>query len=77
MQRWFDMQNEGMNFEFKSLKGMEKAFDYSIANNLEFIDNDYLFDTFEIEERNAHIKQIIKFQKLKLNNNENFKHQNI
>ena len=64
MQRWFDMQNEGMNFEFKSLKGMEKAFDYSIANNLEFIDNDYLFDNFEREERNAHIKQIIKFQKL-------------
>ena len=65
MQRWFDMQSEGMNFEFKSLKGMEKAFDYSIEHNLEFIDNGYLFSANITEkERTIHIKAIKKLQSI-------------
>lgn len=65
MQSWYDSQSEGMNFEFKSLKGMEMAFDYSIENNLEFIDNDYFFNIDITEkERTKHIKAINKFQKL-------------
>ena len=63
MQRWYDMQSEYMNFAFKSLKGMEKAFDYSIEHDLEFIDDDYLFsDNFTESERVKHIKSILKFQ---------------
>jgi hypothetical protein len=65
MQRWYDMQSEGMNFNFKSIKGMEKAFDYSIENNLEFIDNDFLFSAdFTDNERAKHIKNILKFQSI-------------
>ena len=65
MQRWYDMQSEGMNFNFNSLKGMEKAFDYSIKNHLEFIDNDYLFSAItDDNERAKHITQINKFQRL-------------
>jgi hypothetical protein len=65
MQRWFDMQDEGMNFKFKSVKGMEDAFDYSVENNLEFIDEDYLFSAdFTDNERAKHIKNILKFQSI-------------
>lgn len=65
MQSWYDSQSEGMNFEFKSLKGMEMAFDYSIENNLEFIDNDYFFNIDMTEkEKINHIKAINKFQQL-------------
>jgi uncharacterized lipoprotein YehR (DUF1307 family) len=64
MQRWFDLQSEGMNFAFNSLQGMEKAFDYAKENNLEFIDNDYFYniDISELEKA-KHIKAINKFQK--------------
>jgi hypothetical protein len=65
MQRWFDMQSEGMNFKFNSLKGMEEAFDYAKENYLEFIDDDYFcnIDMTEKEKTN-HIKAINKFQKI-------------
>jgi hypothetical protein len=65
MHNWYDMQCEHMNFEFKSLKGMEKAFDYAANNNLSFIDNDYLYNEIENnEEREKHILNIKKFQNI-------------
>jgi hypothetical protein len=65
MKQWFDMQSEYMNFGFKSLKGMEQAFDYSIKHGLEFIDNDY-FNTIDMpqSEKNKHIKAINKLQNI-------------
>jgi hypothetical protein len=65
MHSWYDMQSESMNYQFKSIKGMEMAFDYAIKNNLEFIDNDYLISgIFSNDEIKTHIQKIKKFQNL-------------
>jgi|688.fasta_scaffold806239_2 hypothetical protein len=62
---WAEWQNEGVNQQFKSIKGLEMAFDYAQKNNLEFIDNDYLYYEVEEEERKKHIDNINKFMKIK------------
>lgn len=61
MQRWFDMQCEYFNDQFKTLKQMEQVFDYSTNNNLEFMDNDYLFSgEITEEEKNKALKFLKK-----------------
>lgn len=45
MVNWLDNQSELLNSCFNSIKGLEKAYDYAIDNNLEFIDNDYTCST--------------------------------
>lgn len=64
MTEWYNNQSEYSNYAFNSLKGLERAYDYARASNLEFIDNDYLFDNFEGAELEKHLKAINKFQKL-------------
>ena len=64
MVNWLDNQSELLNSCFNSIKGLEKAYDYAIDNNLEFIDNDYLYSNFEGKELELHIKEISKLQKL-------------
>ncbi len=58
---FFNEQMESENSSFKSIKGLEKAYDYAMANNLEYIDYDYLY---EPTEELKHLKAISKFQKL-------------
>ena len=59
MQLWFDLQSEYFNDQFKSIKQLEKIFDYSRKNNLEFMDNDYLYsDNVTEEEREGALKFI-------------------
>jgi hypothetical protein len=62
---WANWQSEAINYEFKSIKGIEKAYNYAQKNNLEFIDNDYLYSQVEEDERQAHIDNINKFMKIK------------
>jgi hypothetical protein len=62
---WADWQSEAINYEFKSIKGIEKAYNYAQKNNLEFIDNDYLYNECEEEERQAHIDNLNKFMQIK------------
>jgi hypothetical protein len=62
---WMNWQCEYINYEFKSIKGIEKAYDYAQKNNLEFIDNDYLYNECEEEERKKHINNINKFMQIK------------
>ena len=62
---WADWQCEYINYEFKSIKGIEKAYDYAQKNNLEFIDNDYLYNEVEEEERKKHIDNLNKFMQIK------------
>jgi hypothetical protein len=61
---WCNWQNEYINQNFKSIKGIEQAFNYAREHDLEFIDNDYLLDNFEGKELETHLKAIKKFQKL-------------
>jgi hypothetical protein len=65
MANWASWQSEAINYEFKSIKGIEKAYDYAQKNNLEFIDNDYLYNEVEEEERKKHIDNINIFMKIK------------
>jgi len=65
VKNWADWQNEYINEKFQSIKGLEKAFDYAQANNLEFIDSDYLHSVCEESERQIHIDNINKFFKIK------------
>lgn len=64
IQRWCDWQNEYINEKFKSVKGIEKAFDYAQKNNLEFIDDEYLWAECTEDERTIHINNIKKFQNI-------------
>lgn len=35
---WINYQNEHFNERFKSISDIEKAYDYCVTNNLEFLD---------------------------------------
>jgi hypothetical protein len=61
---WANAQSESINLQFKSIKGIEQAYDYANKHNLVFIDNDYLWNECTEEERPEHIKQINKFLKI-------------
>ncbi len=61
---WANSQSEYVNEKFKTIKGLEKAFDYATANNLEFIDDDYLLDNCTEEEIKKHEYQLNKFTQL-------------
>lgn len=65
MANWASWQSEAINYEFKSIKGIEKAYNYAKKHNLEFIDNDYLYNECEEEDREKHIDNINKFMKIK------------
>lgn len=55
MQRWFDMHDEHFNDQFNTVKQLEQLFDYSIKNNLDFMDEVYLFsnEIMAIERKKA------------------------
>ena len=36
---WSNYQNEGFNERFKSISDIEKAFDYCLENDIEFLDD--------------------------------------
>jgi len=44
---WSNYQNEGFNFKFKSISDIEKAFDYCVENDIEFLDDLSFFDREE------------------------------
>lgn len=63
---WADYQNESTDEQFKSIKGIELAYDYCKANNLEFLDDEYLNGLLLSDEINGtefrtHIKNRRKF----------------
>ena len=62
---WYDFQSEYINEQFKSIKGLEMAYDYAQKNDLEFIDDDYIYSEVEEGERPKHIQNINKFKKIK------------
>jgi uncharacterized lipoprotein YehR (DUF1307 family) len=74
MTNWLDWQQEHINQKFKSIKGMELAFDYAGKHNIEFIDTDYLFNNFEGQELKSHIAAINKFYNIQnhATNKQNF-----
>lgn len=39
---WANYQNEGFNDRFKTIKQIEKAYDFCIENDFEFLDSDYI-----------------------------------
>lgn len=48
---WANYQSEHFNYSVKSLKAFELLYDYAKQNNLEFIDDDYLYNECKEEER--------------------------
>jgi uncharacterized lipoprotein YehR (DUF1307 family) len=58
---FFNEQMESENSSFKSIKGLEKAYDYAMKNNLEYIDYDYLY---EPTEEFTHLNNLAKYKKL-------------
>jgi hypothetical protein len=39
---WANYQHEGFNDKFKTFKQIEKAYDFCIENDFEFLDSDYI-----------------------------------
>lgn len=58
MTEWFNLQSEYFNQRFKTVEQLEKVYDYAKKNNLEFLDDDYLYSG-EIEEQER--VKVIKF----------------
>lgn len=44
---WANYQNEGFNERFKSVSDIEKAFDYCLENDIEFLDELHYLDKEE------------------------------
>jgi hypothetical protein len=55
---WANYQNEGFNYLFKTIKQIEKAYDFCIENDFEFLDSDYI-QGLSIEDQ----KKCLEFRK--------------
>lgn len=51
MTGWYNWQNEGLTDGLTTISQLERMYDYAKANDLEFIDDDYLFGNCEEEEQ--------------------------
>jgi hypothetical protein len=40
---WANNQSEYLNYKFKTIQQIEKAYNYADKNNLSFLDDDYLY----------------------------------
>lgn len=58
---WADWQNEDFNCKIKSIKDLEKIYDYVCANELEFIDN-LPYNDYHTQEDN--VKHALAINKL-------------
>jgi len=54
---WADYQSEYFNDRFKSISDIEKAYDYCMNNNIEFLDTQML-NELEYEEYNKVVKEV-------------------
>lgn len=54
---WADYQAEYFNDKFKSISDIEKAFDYCVKNDIEFLD-DQMMNKLEEEEYNKVVKEV-------------------
>lgn len=59
---WANSQCEHLNYQFKSIKDIEKSYDFCKANNIEFLDSNYIINELEEDEQ----KKVLAFLK-KLN----------
>lgn len=57
IKKWCDWQDSGFISKIKSISDLEKLYDYCMANNLEFADNDYM-NVLEDSDRDNAIKGI-------------------
>ena len=48
---WANYQNEGLNLQFTSIEQIEKAYDFCIENNFEFLDSEYIERLSEKDQR--------------------------
>lgn len=53
MTDWYNWQNECLTDGLTTISQLERMYDYAKANDLEFIDDDYLFGNCEEEEARA------------------------
>jgi hypothetical protein len=60
---WADNQSEYLNESIKSIKAFELLYDYAQKNNLDFLDNDYLYNECTEEERAKFYKFFKKVNK--------------
>jgi hypothetical protein len=54
---WADYQAEYFNDKFKSISDIEKAFDYCVKNDIEFLD-DQMMNKLEEEEYDKVVKEV-------------------
>lgn len=66
MANWFDFQSEHFNQRIKTVNDIEKVYDYAVANDLEFMDEDYLFGELEEKERDRHMNVVNKMLRYKI-----------
>lgn len=60
---WADWQNESFNDRFKTIKDLEKAYDYCNKKDIEFLDNihSYDFEEQEITEIRSELNKLLKY----------------
>jgi hypothetical protein len=65
MTEWFNSQSEYLT-DGMSFKQLERIFDYSVKNELQYMDEDYLFsDNIDIKDREKAIKFLSILRKFK------------
>lgn len=60
MVNWFNYQSEHFAQQFKSVKQLEKVYDFAMKKGYEFMDDDYVYSELTEEERIECLKFIYK-----------------
>ena len=59
MLKWLDYQNQFFNDQFQNIAQLEMLYDYSVNNDIEFLDAEYLMSDNITEEEYKNAKEFI------------------